>query len=147
MKYNNVFLISIVSWYDIYKYLKVKQKTILVETTEPIGHLKRKNKYFSFILFWYLSKTSVLFVCLFLFLFFVLFCFGGGLVCLVCVFLLDIFFIYISNAIPYPSFLSESPLYPPPDLLPKPPIPTSWPWHSPVLGRIIFCKTNGLSSH
>ena len=26
--------------------------------------------------------------------------------------LLDIFFLYISNAIPFPSFLSESPLYP-----------------------------------
>jgi hypothetical protein len=29
---------------------------------------------------------------------------------------LDIFFICISNAIPFPSFLSESPLYPPPAL-------------------------------
>jgi hypothetical protein len=28
-------------------------------------------------------------------------------------YLLDIFFIYISNAIPFPSFLSENPLYPP----------------------------------
>ena len=48
-------------------------------------------------------------------------------------FLLDIFFIYISDAIPFPSFLSENPLYPPPTLLPNPPTPTSWPWHSPVL--------------
>jgi hypothetical protein len=29
-------------------------------------------------------------------------------------FLLDIFFIYISNAIPFPSFLSQNPVYPPP---------------------------------
>jgi hypothetical protein len=36
-------------------------------------------------------------------------------------------FIYISNAI------QNSPLYPPPTLLPYSPTPTSWPWHSPVL--------------
>jgi hypothetical protein len=34
----------------------------------------------------------------------------------------------------------ESPLYPPPALLPIPPTPTSWPWHSPVLGNIIFAR-------
>jgi hypothetical protein len=32
----------------------------------------------------------------------------------------------------------ESSLYPPPTLLPYPPTPTSWPWHSPVLGHIIL---------
>jgi hypothetical protein len=53
-------------------------------------------------------------------------------------FLLDIFFIYVSNAIPFPSFLSESSLYPPTALLSKPHNPTSWPWHSPILGHIIF---------
>jgi hypothetical protein len=53
-------------------------------------------------------------------------------------FLLYIFFIYISNAISFPSFLSESPLYPLPALLPNPPTPASWPWHSPLLGQIIF---------
>jgi hypothetical protein len=41
--------------------------------------------------------------------------------------LLDIFFIYISNAIAFPSFLPESPLYSPPALLPNPPTPASWP--------------------
>ena len=35
-------------------------------------------------------------------------------------FLLDIFFIYISNALPFPSFLSKSPLYPPPNPAPQP---------------------------
>jgi hypothetical protein len=35
---------------------------------------------------------------------------------------LDIFFIYVSNVIPFPSFLSENPLCPPPlSLLPNPP--------------------------
>jgi hypothetical protein len=34
----------------------------------------------------------------------------------------------------------ESPLYPPPSLLPNPPTPASWPWHSPVLGHIIFTR-------
>jgi hypothetical protein len=29
-------------------------------------------------------------------------------------------------------------LYPPPALLPNPPTPASWPWHSPVLGHMIF---------
>jgi hypothetical protein len=34
----------------------------------------------------------------------------------------------------------ESPLYPPRTLLPYPPTPTSWPWHSPVLGHIKFAR-------
>ena len=34
----------------------------------------------------------------------------------------------------------KSPLYPPPALLPYLPTPTSWPWHSPVLGHIIFTR-------
>jgi hypothetical protein len=42
--------------------------------------------------------------------------------------LFDIFFIYISNAIPKA---------PPPALLPNPPTPASWPWHSPVLGHMV----------
>jgi hypothetical protein len=46
----------------------------------------------------------------------------------VCLFCLDIFFIYISNAIP------KVPYACPP--LPYPPTPTSWPCHSPVLGHI-----------
>jgi hypothetical protein len=51
------------------------------------------------------------------------------------IFLLDIFFIYNSNAnIPFPSFLSENPLSPSPLLLlPNPPTPASWLWHSPIL--------------
>jgi hypothetical protein len=48
-------------------------------------------------------------------------------------FLLDIFFIYISNAIPKAPYT-----LPPPALLLNPPTPTSWPWHSPVLGYMIF---------
>jgi hypothetical protein len=40
----------------------------------------------------------------------------------------------------------ESPLYPPPALLPYPPNPTSWPWRSPVLGHIKFARPRGLSS-
>jgi hypothetical protein len=47
-------------------------------------------------------------------------------------FLLDIFFIYISNAIPKATYTH------PPALLPNSPIPTSWPWHSPVVGHMIF---------
>jgi hypothetical protein len=34
----------------------------------------------------------------------------------------------------------QSPLYPLPDLLTNPPTPASWPWHSPVLGHIIFTR-------
>jgi hypothetical protein len=48
-------------------------------------------------------------------------------------FLLDIFFIYISNAIP------KAP-YTLPTLLPNPPTPASWPWCSPVLGHMIFTR-------
>ena len=54
-------------------------------------------------------------------------------------FLLDIFFIYILNAIPFPSFLSVSPLYLP--------YPAPQPTHSsfqaltfPVLGHIMFTR-------
>jgi hypothetical protein len=57
-------------------------------------------------------------------------------------FLLDIFFIYISNFKCYP----ESSLYPPPTLPPYPPTPTSWPWCSPVLWHIKFAIPRGLSS-
>ena len=51
---------------------------------------------------------------------------------------LDIFFIYISNAIP------ESPLYPSPTLLPNLPTPASWPWHSLVLGHMIFARPRAI---
>jgi hypothetical protein len=61
--------------------------------------------------------------------------------CLFVCFLLDVFFIYISNAIPFPSFLSENLLYLSPALPPNPPIPTSWPWHSTVLGHIILTRS------
>jgi hypothetical protein len=51
-------------------------------------------------------------------------------------FLLDIFFIYILNAI------LKVPYTLPPALFPYLPTPTSWPWHSPVLGHIkIFLMT------
>ena len=50
-------------------------------------------------------------------------------------FLLDIFFIYISNVIPFPSFPSKNPLSSPySPLLPKPPTSISWPRHSTMLG-------------
>jgi hypothetical protein len=54
-------------------------------------------------------------------------------------FLLDIFFIYISNAIPKAPYL-------PPTMLPNPPTPASWPWHSPVYW-LVLCQldTAGLS--
>ena len=52
-------------------------------------------------------------------------------------FLLGIFLIYISNAIP------KVPHTLPP--LPYPPTPTSWPWRSPVLRHIKFAWTMGLS--
>ena len=58
-------------------------------------------------------------------------------------FLLDIFFIYISNVIPFPSFPSENPLSPPPasQLTQF----HSWPWRSPLLGHIKFACPIGLS--
>jgi hypothetical protein len=51
-------------------------------------------------------------------------------------FLLDIFFIYITNAIPFlVSPLKKTFPYPLPlPLLKNPPIPASWPGHSPTLG-------------
>ena len=58
---------------------------------------------------------------------------GGLFVCFN--FLLDIFFIYISNAIPkVPYNLPSS------TLLPNPPTLASWPRHFPVLGHITFTK-------
>jgi hypothetical protein len=50
------------------------------------------------------------------------------------VFFLDIFFIYISNAIPKVPYTLH------PALLPNLPTPASWPWHSPVLGHMIFTR-------
>ena len=54
-------------------------------------------------------------------------------------FLLDIFFIYISNAIPKVPYTLT------PALLPYPSTPTSWPWHSPVLGHIRFARPRASS--
>jgi hypothetical protein len=51
-------------------------------------------------------------------------------------FLLGIFLIYISNAIP------KVPHTLPP--LPYPPTPTFWPWRSPILGHIKFACPMGL---
>ena len=36
----------------------------------------------------------------------------------------------------------KSPIPPHPTLLPNPPTPASWPWHSPVLGHIIFTRAS-----
>jgi hypothetical protein len=53
--------------------------------------------------------------------------------------LLDIFFIYISNVIPFYDFPFKNPLSPSPIiLLTNPPTPASWPWHSPILGHKTF---------
>jgi hypothetical protein len=38
----------------------------------------------------------------------------------------------------------KSPLYP--TMLPYPSNPASWPWHSPILGRIKLARPRGLSS-
>jgi hypothetical protein len=54
-------------------------------------------------------------------------------------FLLGIFFIYISNAIPKAPYI-------PPSLLPYSSTPTSWPWCSPELGHIKCARPRGLSS-
>jgi hypothetical protein len=53
-------------------------------------------------------------------------------------FWLDIFFIYMSNVIPFPVFPCESPPSPTPYQLTNPPTPASWPWHSPTLGHRAF---------
>jgi hypothetical protein len=53
-------------------------------------------------------------------------------------FLLDIFFIYISNAILFPSFPLKIPYPSHLPLLPNPPTPASWPWHFPLLGHRTF---------
>ena len=55
----------------------------------------------------------------------------------VCLFLLDIFFIYLSNGVPFPSFPSKNPLSPPLPA-PQPTTPVSWPWHPLVLGHRTF---------
>ena len=51
-------------------------------------------------------------------------------------FLLDIFFIYISNVISFPCFPSEN-LYPSPLAL-NPPTPSFWPWQPLIYGYITF---------
>ena len=50
-------------------------------------------------------------------------------------FLLDIFFIYISNIIPFPSLPSENPLNLSPPLLTNQPILASWSRQSAILGN------------
>jgi hypothetical protein len=62
-------------------------------------------------------------------------------------FLLDIFFIYISNVISFPDFPSKKPLS-------DPPLPAHQPTHScfpvlalPYIGASSLLMTKGLSSH
>jgi hypothetical protein len=55
-------------------------------------------------------------------------------------FLLGIYFIYISNAIPKVPHMLPHPLS-------HPPTPTSWPFRSPVLRHIKFAQPMGLSFH
>jgi choline-glycine betaine transporter len=63
----------------------------------------------------------------------------SGLLSMAFFFLLGIFLIYISNAIPIvPHTLTLTPL-------PPPPTPTFWPWRSPVMGHIKFESPMGLS--
>jgi hypothetical protein len=61
---------------------------------------------------------------------FMFFCF-----CFISHFLLGIFFLYISNAIPKDPYT-----LPPPALLLNPPTTASLHWHSPVLGHMIFTR-------
>ena len=61
-------------------------------------------------------------------------------------FLLDIFFIYISNVIPFPSFLSENPLSPLPSSTPQPTHSHSHPG-IPLYWSIEPSQNQGLSSH
>jgi hypothetical protein len=49
-----------------------------------------------------------------------------------------VFFIYISNAIPFASLPSKKPLSPPPPPAPQPTHSHSWSWHSPILGHRAF---------
>jgi hypothetical protein len=59
----------------------------------------------------------------------------------------DFSFLFLFNFIFIRCFLHlhfkcypQSSLYIPPALLPSPPTPNSWPWHSPVLGHMIFVR-------
>jgi hypothetical protein len=55
--------------------------------------------------------------------------------------LLDIFFIYIWNVIPFPIFLSYNPLFRSSFTLhPNPLTPASSTWHSPILGHRTFTR-------
>jgi hypothetical protein len=56
-------------------------------------------------------------------------------------FLLDIFFIYISNFSPFSHFPSEkNPIIPPPPQITNTPTPASLSWHSATLGHRAFTK-------
>ena len=59
-------------------------------------------------------------------------------------FVLDIFFIYISNVIPFPCFPSENPLSSPSFLCSPTHTPASWSWHSPILVHRAFTDQGSL---
>ena len=56
------------------------------------------------------------------------------------------FFIWYFLHLHFKCYL-ESLLNPFPALLPYPPTPTSWPWHSPLLRHIKFVQPMGISFH
>jgi hypothetical protein len=90
--------------------------------------------FFSFVFFSLLLSSFLLFSFPFLFLLFSSLFFSSLLFFFF--FLLDIFFIYISNLISFPGFPSENPLaHPPIPLLKKPLTPASLFWNSLKLGH------------
>jgi hypothetical protein len=57
-------------------------------------------------------------------------------------FVLFKYFYYVFSSITFPMLSQKSPI-PSPTPLPYPPIPTFWPWRSPVLEHIKFAETCG----
>jgi hypothetical protein len=68
-----------------------------------------------------------------------LFIYFDSLFCCCCCFLYFLFLIRYFLHLHFKCY-SQSSLYPPPALLPNPPTPAFWPWHSPVLGHMIFAR-------
>jgi hypothetical protein len=62
-----------------------------------------------------------------------------------CLLLFFSFFIRYFLHLHFKCYLISS-LYPPLAMLPYPPTPISWPWHSPVLEHIKFARPRGFSS-
>jgi hypothetical protein len=139
-----------VFWEDCFPHSSLSGHFFLYLTDLLLIHVVSDFDFLSFLCVIYafeLYMFLALFICFFFPFYFWVFILGCLAIVVVVIVLFSFFPIFIRYFLHlhFKCYL-KSPLCPPPTLLPYPPTPTSWPWHSPVLGHIKFARPRGLYS-